>query len=52
MKSSPRRVSDIGCVHRSALSESHARALKAVLLITAVFMLAELVGGVLANSLA
>ena len=52
MKSSPRRVSDIGCVHRSALSESHMRALQAVLLITAVFMLAERVGGVLANSLA
>jgi cobalt-zinc-cadmium efflux system protein len=42
----------VGCVRRSALSTSHARALKTVLLITALFMVAEVVGGVVANSLA
>jgi cobalt-zinc-cadmium efflux system protein len=42
----------VGCVRRSALSASHARALKTVLLITAVFMGAEVVGGIVANSLA
>lgn len=42
----------VGCVQRSALSATNARALKTVLAITALFMLVEIVGGVLANSLA
>ena len=42
----------VGCVQRSALSATNARALKTVLAITALFMVVEIAGGVLANSLA
>ena len=45
-------VRDIGCVQRSALSASNVRGLRVVLGITGLFMVVEVVGGVLANSLA
>ena len=41
-----------GCLARSGLTEKHVSALRLVLLITAVFMLAEVAGGVVAKSLA
>ncbi|MCZ6858002.1 MAG: cation diffusion facilitator family transporter [Gemmatimonadetes bacterium] len=52
MTTGTRAAPAVGCVHRSALSATHARALKAVLAITALFMVVEIAGGVLANSLA
>ena len=42
----------VGCNHTSSQLASHARPLKLVLVITTIFMVAEVVGGILANSLA
>ncbi len=42
MTTGTRAAPAVGCVHRSALSATHARALKAVLAITALFMVVEI----------
>ncbi len=48
----PSSIHVAACTHKSPLHASHARAFWAVLVVTAVFMVLEIVGGILSNSLA
>ncbi len=47
MTTGTRAAPAVGCVHRSALSATHARALKAVLAITALFMVVEILAALI-----